>query len=94
MSNFVKDSSRRDAVHRIVSDIIGKGEEAGKFARGAKSIKLDNWILLDNYVAKNNGLADARMRALKSHSKRSKKHMSMKQHRKVGSFNLPEEFHK
>uniref|UniRef100_A0A6V7QRK0 Uncharacterized protein n=1 Tax=Ananas comosus var. bracteatus TaxID=296719 RepID=A0A6V7QRK0_ANACO len=90
----IMDSSRRDAVHIIVGDIIGKGEEAGKFARGAKSLKLDNWILLDNYVAKNGGLADARMRALKSHSKRSKKHMSMKQHRKVGSFNLPKEFHK
>ncbi|XP_020110642.1 uncharacterized protein LOC109725734 [Ananas comosus] len=89
----IMDSSRRDAVHRIVGDIIGKGEEAGKFARGAKSLKLDSWILLDNYVAKNDGLADARMRALKSHSKRSKKHMSMKQHRKVGSFNLPKEFH-
>ncbi|XP_072993166.1 ribonuclease MRP protein subunit POP4 isoform X2 [Typha latifolia] len=88
------DSNRKDVVHKVVHDIIQKGEEGGKFARGAKTLKMDNWVLLDNFVAKGDGLKDARSKALVSHSKRSRKHMSMKQHRKCGSFDLPKEFHK
>ncbi|XP_072993165.1 ribonuclease MRP protein subunit POP4 isoform X1 [Typha latifolia] len=87
------DSNRKDVVHKVVHDIIQKGEEGGKFARGAKTLKMDNWVLLDNFVAKGDGLKDARSKALVSHSKRSRKHMSMKQHRKCGSFDLPKEFH-
>ena len=57
-------------------------------------MKIDNWILLDNYVQGRSLSSGSQARALRIHSKRSKKHMSMKQHKKHGSLDLPQEFRK
>ncbi|WOK95407.1 hypothetical protein Cni_G04114 [Canna indica] len=81
------------APNAIFNDIVAKGAEGNKFLKRGKSLKIDNWILLDNYVPKDGNLKDARLKAIKSHSKRSRKHMSRRQHRKCGSFDLPKEFH-
>lgn len=82
-------------MEKILIDIMRKGDEGGSCVNGAKKLKKENWVLLDNFLRKDdNSLAKARAKSLKSHSKRSKNHMSMKQHRQCGSFNFPKEFHK
>lgn len=90
----MKVPSTRDTVSKVINDIVQKGGEGSKYAKRGKSLRIDNWILLDNFVPKDDSLMDARLKALRSHSKRSKKHMSRRQHRKCGSFNLPNEYHK
>jgi len=83
-----------DVVHSIVYDIIQKGGEAGRIAKGSKKLKLDKGILLDNYVQRAPILVDAQSQSLLVHSKRSKRHMSLKQHKKCGSFDLHDTFHR
>ncbi|KAJ3703139.1 hypothetical protein LUZ61_006844 [Rhynchospora tenuis] len=88
------DPNRRDAVEKVLVDIMRKGDESGGFVSGVKKIKKENWVLLDNFLSKDdNSLANARAKSLRSHSKRSRIHMSMKQHRQFGSFNISKEFH-
>ncbi|XP_024311144.1 ribonuclease P protein subunit p29 isoform X3 [Brachypodium distachyon] len=67
---------------------------AGKITKGAKKLKLEKGILLDNYVQRGPRLVDAQSRSLLIHSKRSKRHMSLKQHKKCGSFHLHDTFHR
>ncbi|KAG6515465.1 uncharacterized protein LOC121971008 isoform X1 [Zingiber officinale] len=92
--NDLKAPNARDTVSKIVNDIVAKGDEANKYTRHGKSLKIDNLIYLDQLISKDDSLKDARLKALMSHSKRSRNHMSNRQHRKCGSFNLPREFHK
>uniref|UniRef100_A0A452ZC15 Uncharacterized protein n=1 Tax=Aegilops tauschii subsp. strangulata TaxID=200361 RepID=A0A452ZC15_AEGTS len=53
------DLDSTDIVHSIVYDIIQKGGESGKIAKGSKKLKLDRGILLDNYVQRGPILVDA-----------------------------------
>ncbi|KAK3038403.1 hypothetical protein RJ639_030569 [Escallonia herrerae] len=80
-------------VHENLASTNVKGDSAQKYMQGSRSKKIDNWILLDNLVQGRGTSGGARLRALKVQSKRSKKHMSMKQHKRCGSLNLPQEFH-
>ncbi|CAL4926024.1 unnamed protein product [Urochloa decumbens] len=82
-----------EVVHNVIYDIIQKGGDSGKISKGSKRLKLEKGILLDNYVQRG-GLVDAQAKSLLIHSKRSKQHMSLKQHKKCGSFDLDETFHK
>ncbi|XP_038686380.1 uncharacterized protein LOC119985954 isoform X1 [Tripterygium wilfordii] len=86
--------TRGSFVHKFVHELLQKGDSAQKFMQGSRSIKIDNWILLDNYVHGRGSLTSSRMMALQSHSKRSKRHMSVKQHKKCGSFDLPQHLQK
>ncbi|XBJ03156.1 hypothetical protein VPH35_022384 [Triticum aestivum] len=86
------DLDSTDIVHNVVYDIIQKGGEAGRIAKGSKKLKLDRGILLDNYVQRGPILVDAQSQSLLTHSKRSKRHMSLKQHKKCGSFDLHDTF--
>ncbi|KAJ3703138.1 hypothetical protein LUZ61_006843 [Rhynchospora tenuis] len=80
MKAFYKDPNRREAVEKVLVDIMLKGDESGGFVSG--EIKKENWVLLDNFLSKDdNSLANARAKSLRSHSKSSRNHMSMKQHR-------------
>ncbi|CAA2987226.1 ribonuclease P subunit p29 [Olea europaea subsp. europaea] len=88
----VKNSDRKTAVDHILHQLFQHGDSAQKYMQGSKSMKIDNFILLDNFVPKSSS-SRSRIQALKSHSKRSKKHMSLKQLKKCGSFNLSHEFH-
>lgn len=81
-------------VGRVLHDLLQSGDSAQKYMQGSRSMKIDNWIHLDNVVQDRGRSLDARIRALQTHSKRSKKHMSMKQHRRCGSLDLPQEFYK
>ncbi|KAM3404693.1 hypothetical protein ACQJBY_007663 [Aegilops geniculata] len=86
------DPDSTDVVQNVIYDIIQKGGEAGKISKGSKKLKLDRGILLDNYVQRGPILVDAQSRSLLIHSKRSKRHMSLKQHKKCGSFDLHDTF--
>ncbi|KAL5098709.1 hypothetical protein RYX36_003036 [Vicia faba] len=85
---------RECSVSGILHELLKKGDAAQKYMQGSRSMKIDNWILLDNYVQGRALSSSSQTRALQIHSKRSKKHLSMKQHKKHGSFDLPQEFHK
>ena len=87
-------SQKESKVDRILHDIFQKGDSGQKYLQGSRSRKIDNWIMLDNYVQGRGIYTGSRIRALKIHSKRSKMHMSMKQHKKRGSLDLPKEFQK
>nr|DAD26089.1 TPA_asm: hypothetical protein HUJ06_027557 [Nelumbo nucifera] len=81
-------------VDNVIHELLQSGDSAQKYMQGSRSKKIDNWILLDNFVQSRGISVSARIRALQSHSKRSKSHMSMKQLKKCGSFDLPSEFHR
>ncbi|KAF6134732.1 hypothetical protein GIB67_002133 [Kingdonia uniflora] len=87
-------SGRGSVVDNVLHDLLQKGDSAQKYMKGSKSTSIDNWILLDNFVQRRNASAGARIKALQSQSKRSTRHMSMKQHRKCGSLDFPREYPK
>lgn len=78
---------------RVVEKICHELRTSGYIKR-SRELKVDACILLDNFVPKRPGMVGSRMRALQSNSKRSKRHMSMKQHKKCGTFDLPSDLHK
>ncbi|CAA6667262.1 unnamed protein product [Spirodela intermedia] len=86
--------TRATIVNNVIHDLLQNGDAAEKYMQGSRNMKIDNWLLLDNHVPCSNGLEDARMKAIRSHSNRSKKHMSMRQHRACGSLELPPRFWK
>lgn len=87
------EGSDRKIVDQVLHELFQHGDSAQKYMQGSKSIKIENTILLDNYVQKSSILGGGRVQALWKGSKRSKKHMSLKQHKRNGSFDLPKEFH-
>lgn len=91
VQNLEISSRRGTGVDRVLHELLQKGDSAQKYMQGSRTMRLDDVILLDNYVPKRSTLAGARLRALRSQSKRSKTHMSMKQHKKCGSFDLPQD---
>lgn len=87
-------AKRGGSIDGILHKLLQKGDAAQKYMHGSRNMKIDNWILLDNYVQGRVLSSDSHTRALQLHSKRSRKHMSMKKHKKYGSLDLPQEFHK
>ncbi|KAF9688816.1 hypothetical protein SADUNF_Sadunf01G0027400 [Salix dunnii] len=86
------ESKKGSVVDKILHDLFQHGDASQKYMQGSRNIKIDNWILLDNYVpGKSIG---SRTTASRSNSKHSRRHMSMKQHKKLGTFNLPQDLHK
>ncbi|XWS55780.1 hypothetical protein CRYUN_Cryun09bG0030000 [Craigia yunnanensis] len=79
---------------KILHELLQSGDSAQKYIQGSRSIKIDNWILLDNFVQGRVMSTGSHIRALKNHSKRSKRHMSMKQLKKSGVFKLPQAIQK
>ncbi|KAG5090013.1 hypothetical protein JHK86_002625 [Glycine max] len=87
-------AERGRSIDGILHELLQKGDAAQKYMQGSRNMKIDNWILLDNYVHGRVLSSGSQTRALQLHSKRSKKHMSMKRHKKYGSLELPQEFQK
>lgn len=87
-------AERGGSIDGILHELLQKGDAAHKYMQGSRNMKIDNWILLDNYVQGRVLSSGSQARALQLHSKRSKKHMSMKRHKKYGSLELPQEFQK
>uniref|UniRef100_A0A3Q7HWB1 Uncharacterized protein n=1 Tax=Solanum lycopersicum TaxID=4081 RepID=A0A3Q7HWB1_SOLLC len=86
-------SGKNTTANDILHDLLQHGDSAQKYMQGSKNVKVDNWILLDSFVQKSSIATGARNRALQRQSKRSKRCMSIKQHKKFGSFDLPQEYH-
>ncbi|KAH0739542.1 hypothetical protein KY290_038247 [Solanum tuberosum] len=86
-------SGKNMTANDILHDLLQHGDSAQKYMQGSKNVKVDNWILLDSVVQKSSIATGARSRALQRQSKRSKRHMSIRQHKKFGSFDLPQEYH-
>ncbi|CAA0830474.1 ribonuclease P family protein [Striga hermonthica] len=91
LPNGIEVSDGKAVVNRVLHELLQHGDAAQKYMQGSKTLKIENTILLDNFVQKS-GMSSGR--TLQNGSKRSKKHMSLKQHKKCGSFDLPKEFHK
>ncbi|KAI3452898.1 hypothetical protein Pfo_009561 [Paulownia fortunei] len=86
-------SDRKIAVDRVLHELFQHGDSAQKYMQGSKSMRIENTTLLDNYVQKSGMSSGGRIQALQNGSRRSKKHMSLKHHKRSGSFDLPKEFH-
>ncbi|XP_057779041.1 ribonuclease MRP protein subunit POP4 isoform X2 [Salvia miltiorrhiza] len=93
LPNGAQVSDGRITVNGVLHELFQHGDSAKKYMQGSKSIKIENTILLDNYVHKHGSSSSGHIQALQHGSKRSKKHMSLKQHKSIGSFDLPKEFH-
>ncbi|KAK6290331.1 hypothetical protein POUND7_001872 [Theobroma cacao] len=87
-------NNKGSVADKILHELLQSGDSARKYMQGSRSIKIDNWILLDNYVQGRVMSTSSHIRALKKHSKRSRKHMSMKQLKKSGAFELPQAIQK
>lgn len=79
-----------NVVDKILHELLQSGDSAQNYMQGSRRMKIDNRVHLDNKVQERNMSGNA---LTKSHSKRSKKHMSMKQHKKHGSLDLPQHLH-
>ena len=85
-------NKEKSTVDKILHELLQKGDSAQKYVQGSRGVKVDNWILLDNFV-QGHSTSAAQLRALRGNSKRSRNHMSLKQLKKHGLSNLPEEYH-
>ncbi|KAK9920841.1 hypothetical protein M0R45_029383 [Rubus argutus] len=83
---------RESRVDNVLHELLQSGDSAQKYMQGSRSKGIDNWILLDNYVQERGG--GSRAREVQSNSKRSKKRKSMKQQKKHGLFDLPQDVHR
>ncbi|EPS62298.1 hypothetical protein M569_12495, partial [Genlisea aurea] len=88
----VEVSDRKNAVNGVLHNLFQHGDLAKKYAQGSRSMKIENTILLDNFVRKTSFFGDRSLKELPDGSKRSKKHFSLTKHRKIGSFDLPKKF--
>ncbi|TXG59128.1 hypothetical protein EZV62_016957 [Acer yangbiense] len=93
-TNVMLSGRRGSAVDKILHELLQNGDSAQKYSQGSRSLKIDNWILLDNYIQNRGVSTGSHLRALQAHSKRSKKHMSMKQLKKSGLYDLPQDLQK
>ncbi|KAL9992447.1 putative ribonuclease P [Helianthus debilis subsp. tardiflorus] len=80
-----------NVVDKMLHELFQSGDSAQNYLQGSKKMEIDNRVPLDNKVQNPNVELS---KVLRSHSKRSKKHMSMKQHKKIGSLDLPQDLHK
>lgn len=85
---------KESKVDKVLHELLQSGDSAQKYMQGSRSKRIDNWILLDNYVQGRGVSTGSSARALQIHSKRSKKHMSMKQQKRTGLFDFPKDFHR
>ncbi|KAL6138623.1 hypothetical protein ACLB2K_063904 [Fragaria x ananassa] len=91
-SNVEASGRKESKVDNVLHKLLQSGDSAQKYMQGSRSKRIDNWMLLDNYVQGRGGFG-ARARASRSNSKRSRKCMSMKQQKKNGLFDFPQELH-
>lgn len=88
----VKFSERKGGVvDGLMHELLQKGDAAHKFMHGSRSMKVDNWILLDNYVQPQKLSSIIKDKEVEKDSKRSKKRLSMKKLKKHGCLDMPKE---
>uniref|UniRef100_A0A7N0VCP9 Uncharacterized protein n=1 Tax=Kalanchoe fedtschenkoi TaxID=63787 RepID=A0A7N0VCP9_KALFE len=90
-SSIKMSDGKRSVVDSLMHELLQKGDFAQKYLQGSRSVKIDHSILLDNYVPPRGLSSIVRSKDSQSESKRSLKHMSMKQLKKAGALELPKE---
>lgn len=79
----------------MIGDLLASNAKtAGNIGGTIENRVLDRQLLLDNPATQGGAIDRAKERAHRARSKRSSKHMSMREHRRAGSFNLPPEYQK
>lgn len=86
-------NKEKSTIDKILHELLQKGDSGQKYVQGSRGVKVDNWILLDNFV-QGHSTSAAQLRALRGNSKRSRSRMSLKQLKKHGLLNQPEEYRK
>ncbi|XP_010558636.1 PREDICTED: uncharacterized protein LOC104826952 [Tarenaya hassleriana] len=92
-TNITFSSAKGSITDKVLHDLLQSGDSARKYLQGSKNVKLDSWILLDNFVP-SRASSSVSTKALQKNSKRSKRRMSMKQLKKSGALQLPKDMQK
>lgn len=83
------------AVDKVLRELLGNNAKmSGKIGGTIETRVQDRVLLLDNPATQGGAVDRAKNKAHRSRSKRSSKHLSLRQHRHLGSFNLPIEYQK
>jgi ribonuclease P protein subunit POP4 len=83
------------AVDKVLRELLGSNAKmSGKIGGTIETRVQDRVLLLDNPATQGGAVDRAKNKAHRSRSKRSSKHLSLRQHRHLGSFNLPIEYQK
>ncbi|EOA28437.1 hypothetical protein CARUB_v10024651mg [Capsella rubella] len=86
-------SAKGTIVDKVLHNLLRSGDSAQKYLQGTKSVKLDNYILLDNFVQSRSSASGSKKVSQKD-SKRSKSRMSMKRLKKSGALHMPKDLQK
>jgi len=86
-------SAKGTIVDKVLHNLLRSGDSAQKYLQGTKSVKLDNYILLDNFVQSRSSASGSK-KASQKDSKRSKSRMSMKRLKKSGALHIPKDLQK
>ncbi|KAL1191151.1 Ribonuclease MRP protein subunit POP4 [Cardamine amara subsp. amara] len=92
-TNVKFSSAKGTIVDKVLNNLLRSGDSAQKYLQGTKSVKLDNYILLDNFVQSRSSASGSK-KASQKNSKRSKSRMSMKRLKKCGALDLPKDLQK
>ncbi|XP_010508462.1 PREDICTED: uncharacterized protein LOC104785036 isoform X1 [Camelina sativa] len=92
-TNVKFSSAKGTIVDKVLHNLLRSGDSAQKYLQGSKSVKLDNYILLDNFVQSRPSASGSKKASLKD-SKRSKSRMSMKRLKKSGALHMPKDLQK
>ncbi|XP_065856489.1 ribonuclease MRP protein subunit POP4 [Euphorbia lathyris] len=93
-TNVKFQNRKRSMADTMLHELLQNGDFSQKYMQGSRGKKLDYWILLDNFVQGRGRSTSSQLKVTHTHSKRSKKHMSLKKHKKCGSFDLPQDVQK
>ncbi|XP_010506179.1 PREDICTED: uncharacterized protein LOC104782834 [Camelina sativa] len=92
-TNVKFSSAKGTIVDKVLHNLLRSGDSAQKYLQGSKSVKLDNYILLDNFVQSRPSASGSKKASLKD-SKRCKSRMSMKRLKKSGALHMPKDLQK
>ncbi|XP_023640635.1 uncharacterized protein LOC17890010 [Capsella rubella] len=92
-TNVKFSSAKGTIVDKVLHNLLRSGDSAQKYLQGTKSVKLDNYILLDNFVQSRSSASGSKKVSQKD-SKRSKSRMSMKRLKKSGALHMPKDLQK
>ncbi|KAG7574722.1 Ribonuclease P/MRP subunit p29 [Arabidopsis suecica] len=92
-TNVKFSSAKGTIVDKVLHNLLRSGDSAQKYLQSTKSVKLDNYILLDNFVQSRSSASGSK-KASQKDSKRSKSRMSMKRLKKSGALHMPKDLQK
>jgi hypothetical protein len=79
----------------MIRELVQDNGKAVRDIDGILGVKIQNRVLLlDNPAGQGKAVERARKRAKKLLSKRSNEHLSKRQHKQIGSYDLPSVYHR